>query len=245
MANVCVLAFVFAFAKGSGAKMIRSIFGAFALAAVIMSAGSVSADVTLGTSGDPRAALGGRISAMFQAEGRTVTAVERRGMERLVRAPKNDKIGGLYSRSYIDNLPAKKGGSEWACLTEALYFEARGETIKGIFGVAEVILNRVDDPRYPSSVCGVINQGTGERYRCQFTYTCDGIPDRIANKRAFLKAGKIAKMMLDGRPRVLTGKATHYHTTAVSPRWSKKLTKTALIGDHIFYRYPTKVSSKN
>lgn len=244
MANVCVLAFVFAFAKGSGAKMIRSIFGAFVLAAVIMSAGSVSADVTLGTSGDPRAALGGRISAMFQAEGRTVTAVERRGMERLVRAPKNDKIGGLYTRSYIDNLPAKKGGAEWACLTEALYFEARGETIKGIFGVAEVILNRVDDPRYPSSVCGVINQGTGERYRCQFTYTCDGRPETMADDRARQRVGKIAGLVMKDKTRPLTKGATHYHTKAVNPKWARIFPRTTTIGYHHFYRQPSRIASR-
>ncbi len=138
-----------------------------------------------------------------------------------------------------------KSAEAWRCLSEAIYFEARGESTRGQVAVAEVILNRVDSRRYPKTVCGVVKQGTGKRNLCQFSYTCDGIPDRIHNKRAFLKAGKIAKMMLDGRPRVLTGEATHYHTTAVSPRWSKKLTKTALIGVHIFYRYPTKVSAKN
>ena len=138
-----------------------------------------------------------------------------------------------------------KSAEGWRCLSEAIYFEARGESTRGQVAVAEVILNRVDSRRYPKTVCGVVKQGTGKRNLCQFSYTCDGIPDLIHNKRAFLKAGKIAKMMLDGRPRVLTGKATHYHTTAVSPRWSKKLTKTALIGVHIFYRYPTKVSAKN
>lgn len=138
-----------------------------------------------------------------------------------------------------------KSAQSWRCLAEAIYFEARGESTRGQVAVAEVILNRVDSRRYPKTVCGVVKQGTGKRNLCQFTYTCDGIPDRIANKLAFLKAGKIAKMMLDGRPRVLTGNATHYHTTAVSPRWSKRLTKTALIGDHIFYRYPTKLSAKN
>ena len=138
-----------------------------------------------------------------------------------------------------------KSVEAWRCLAEAIYFEARGESTRGQVAVAEVILNRVDSRRYPKTVCKVVKQGTGKRNLCQFTYTCDGIPDRIHEKRAFLKAAKIAKLMLDGRPRVLTGNATHYHTTAVSPRWSKKLTKTALIGDHIFYRYPIKVSSKN
>ncbi|MEM8753896.1 MAG: cell wall hydrolase [Pseudomonadota bacterium] len=137
-----------------------------------------------------------------------------------------------------------KAGNEaaWRCLTEAIYFEARGETTKGQFAVAEVILNRVDAKRWPDSVCGVVTQGTGRKYACQFTYTCDGKAEIVANKDAFVKAAKIAKVMLNGQSRTLTDNATHYHTTAVSPRWSKKLERTTQIGVHIFYRRPTKVS---
>ncbi len=133
-------------------------------------------------------------------------------------------------------------GAEWRCLTEAIYFEARGETTRGQFAVAEVILNRVDSKRFPNSVCGVITQGTGKRYQCQFSYTCDGRAEVVREKSAFVKAAKIAKTMLDGRPRILTDRATHYHTTSVRPRWSKRLRETARIGDHIFYRRATKVS---
>ncbi|MEL7464390.1 MAG: cell wall hydrolase [Pseudomonadota bacterium] len=129
-------------------------------------------------------------------------------------------------------------GEAWRCLTEAIYFEARGETTRGQFAVAEVILNRVDSRVYPNSVCGVVTQGTGRKYACQFSYTCDGKAEVVNNRKAFVKAAKIAKSMLDGRPRVLTNKATHYHTTAVNPAWSRKLEKTTHIGEHIFYRYP-------
>lgn len=133
-------------------------------------------------------------------------------------------------------------GAAWRCLTEAIYFEARGETTKGQFAVAEVILNRVDSKRYPDTVCGVVTQGTGRKHACQFSYTCDGKAEIVANKAAYLKAAKIAKVMLNGQERTLTDTATHYHTTAVSPRWSKKLERTAKIGVHIFYKYPTKLS---
>lgn len=132
--------------------------------------------------------------------------------------------------------------NSWRCLSEAIYFEARGETTRGQFAVAEVILNRVDSKRYPNSVCGVIMQGAEKRNACQFSYNCDGKSDVINNRTAFSKAAKIAKAMLEGRPRVLTGRATHYHTTAVNPRWAKRLSKTAHIGDHLFYKYPVKVS---
>lgn len=133
-------------------------------------------------------------------------------------------------------------GASWRCLTEAIYFEARGESTRGQFAVAEVILNRVDSRVYPDTVCGVVTQGTGRKYACQFTYTCDGKAEVVKNKKAFVKAARIAKTLLEGRPRVLTGNATHYHTTAVNPRWAKKLEKTTQIGVHIFYRFPSRVS---
>ncbi|MGB0426409.1 MAG: cell wall hydrolase, partial [Paracoccaceae bacterium] len=82
-----------------------------------------------------------------------------------VNAPATD--AGIYSKAYLRSLPVAKGGKEWACLTEALYFEARGETVKGQFAVAEVILNRVSSPSFPDTICGVINQGTGRKFACQ------------------------------------------------------------------------------
>lgn len=141
-----------------------------------------------------------------------------------------------YSRGWIDDLPKATGGKEWGCLTEALYFEARGETVKGQFAVAEVILNRVKSGRFPDSVCGVIHQGTGKRYQCQFTYTCDGQAETIHEPAAFARVGKVARLILDGKSKGLTGGATHYHTSNVSPRWSRVYKKTAKIGVHIFYR---------
>lgn len=141
-----------------------------------------------------------------------------------------------YSNSFIASQPRASGGSEWQCLAEALYFEARGEGARGVFAVAEVILNRVDSRQYPNSVCGVINQGTGGRYQCQFTYTCDGIADRIREQGAYARVGVVARLMLDGAPRQLTGGATHYHTRAVSPSWARRLPQTAAIGSHLFYR---------
>ena len=143
-----------------------------------------------------------------------------------------------YDRAWIDRLPRVGGGPAWQCLTEALYFEARGESVRGQFAVAEVILNRVDSHAYPDTVCAVVNQGTGRRYQCQFTYTCDGHAERVHERGAWARAGKIARLMLDGAPRALTHGATHYHTKAVSPRWSRAYPRTATIGVHHFYRSP-------
>lgn len=135
----------------------------------------------------------------------------------------------------LNALPNATGGAEWKCLSEALYFEARGETVKGQIAVAEVILNRVSSSRFPNSVCGVINQGTGRKYACQFTYTCDGRPEHISEPAAFARVGKIARMMLNGAPRNLAGGATFYHTTAVKPSWASKFRRTARHGVHLFY----------
>ena len=148
-----------------------------------------------------------------------------------------------FSRSWIDAQPKASGSAQWRCLAEALYFEARGETVKGQFAVAEVIMNRVKSGRFPDTPCGVINQGTGKKYQCQFTYTCDGHAEVIAEPRAFARVGKVARYTLDGEVPELTSGATHYHTTAVRPRWSKVYTRTAKIGVHLFYRHTWRTAS--
>ncbi|WP_223421730.1 cell wall hydrolase [Tateyamaria pelophila] len=148
-----------------------------------------------------------------------------------------------FVKSWIDSQPKPSGDEHWKCLSEALYFEARGETVKGQFAVAEVIMNRVDSARFPDSVCGVIKQGTGRKYQCQFTYTCDGHPERIAEPRAYERVSKVARAVLDERAPDLTKGATHYHTTAVRPKWSRVYTKTASIGVHLFYRHTFRTAS--
>ena len=145
-----------------------------------------------------------------------------------------------YSRQWIDALPAlpgaDRGDAEWSCLAEALYFEARGESVKGQFAVAEVILNRVKSASYPDTVCGVVNQGAGQKFQCQFSFACDGAPENISEPKAFERAGKVARVMLSSAPSRLTNGATHYHTNGVSPSWARDFVETASIGDHRFYR---------
>jgi spore germination cell wall hydrolase CwlJ-like protein len=143
-----------------------------------------------------------------------------------------------YDAAFLETLPKPAGGEAFRCLAEALYFEARGEEVKGIFAVAEVILNRVDSPNYPDTVCDVVYQGTGRLFQCQFTYSCDGRKETISEKRAYEKVAKVARLMLDGAPRTLTEGATHYHTKSVRPRWSRVYPRTTTIGYHIFYRQP-------
>lgn len=134
-------------------------------------------------------------------------------------------------------------GAEWQCLSEALYFEARGESLSGVVAVAEVILNRVDSPDYPDSVCGVVRQGGQGLYNCQFTYNCDGRSDAITERAAWYAVGRVASYMLNGAPRNLTNGATHYHTLAVHPSWANRFPRTATIGYHHFYRQPTRTAS--
>ena len=123
------------------------------------------------------------------------------------------------------------------CLTEAIYFEARGETVRGQMAVAQVVLNRAFSGKYPSTVCGVVYQNSHRRLACQFTFACDGIPDRIREPDMWERAQVIAAEMLDGKlwlPEV--GKATHYHAYWVRPGWVRTMTKLQKLGVHTFYR---------
>ena len=158
--------------------------------------------------------------------------------------PKSRKLPQVeYSRNWLSKQSHPELGAQGSCLAEALYFEARGESVKGQFAVAEVIMNRVDSPSFPNTVCGVVHQGTGKKYACQFTYTCDGHPEVISEEAAYNNAAKIAALMVRGAARPLTDGATYYHTKAVAPAWSRKFSRTAAIGVHYFYRRHTQLSS--
>lgn len=153
-------------------------------------------------------------------------------------------VGGVIDLDAIRQVKVGRRTREWRCLTEALYFEARGEEPLGQVAVAEVILNRVDDPRFPDTVCGVVRQGSGKKHQCQFSYWCDGRAERITEPEAFEWLGKVAWVMLQGKPRILTGKATFYHAASVSPKWARAMVRTGRIGDHIFYREPLRLSRR-
>lgn len=136
----------------------------------------------------------------------------------------------------LKSMPKATGGSEWACLTEALYFEARGESFSGISAVAEVIMNRKVSKKFPNSICGVISQGVGGKRGCQFSYKCDGKAEVYKELKAYARVAKMARLKLDGRLKKITDGALFYHTTAVRPSWSRKFHRTAKVGVHLFYR---------
>jgi spore germination cell wall hydrolase CwlJ-like protein len=123
------------------------------------------------------------------------------------------------------------------CLAEAVYFEARGEPVRGQIAVAQVVLNRAFSGYYPHTVCGVVYQNSHRHLACQFTFACDGIPDVIREPDAWERAKKIAAESLDGKlwlPEV--GKATHYHAYWVRPGWVREMTRMYKLGVHTFYR---------
>jgi spore germination cell wall hydrolase CwlJ-like protein len=208
--------------------------------------GAAVADVTMSQSNDPKGALAGELSSLLGAEKEQVGRVPQRKLTTLGLGP---NLNGLfkrksktktaeveYSDAWLFSQPEPTGDEEWQCLTKALYFEARGESLKGQFAVAEVILNRVDSPAYPSTVCGVVGQRGGGS--CQFSYVCDGASDKMREREPMERAKRIARVMLDGAPRLLTDGATHFHTTGVRPGWARRFPQTAAIGAHLFYRKP-------
>ena len=123
------------------------------------------------------------------------------------------------------------------CLAEVVYFEARGEAVRGQIAVAQVVLNRAFSGKYPETVCGVVYQNKHRHLACQFTFACDNNKDVIREPDMWERAQKIAKAMLDGQlwlPEV--DKSTHYHAYWVRPSWVSEMKKMYKTGVHTFYR---------
>ena len=131
----------------------------------------------------------------------------------------------------------KSRAREEKCLAEAVYFEARGEAVRGQIAVAQVVMNRAFSGKYPATVCGVVYQNRHRHLACQFTFACDNNPDVIREPDMWDRARKIARAMLDGQiwlPEV--GKSTHYHAYYVHPSWVSEMTRLYKFGVHTFYR---------
>jgi len=123
------------------------------------------------------------------------------------------------------------------CLTQAVYYEARSQSVDGQRAVAQVVLNRVRDPAFPASVCGVVYQGSHRATGCQFTFTCDGSLYHPREPGAWTRAKIVAMAALAGAVYAPVGSATFYHADYVSPWWAQSMTQVARIGQHIFYRW--------
>lgn len=124
------------------------------------------------------------------------------------------------------------------CLAAAAWYEA-GNDPEGQRSVIQVVLNRVRHPSFPSSVCGVVFQGSERSTGCQFTFTCDGsMQRRFPSTRQWKLARDSAREALEGTVDTSVGQATHYHADYVVPWWSSALQQVSQIGAHIFYRWP-------
>ncbi|NKM01462.1 cell wall hydrolase [Rhizobium leguminosarum bv. viciae] len=133
--------------------------------------------------------------------------------------------------------PSVFSAQEQQCLASGIYFEARGESVKGQAAVAQVILNRVRNPSYPKTICGVVYQNEDWRNRCQFSFACDSIKDRVNSEYHWRVARDVAMAVTSGKiwlPQV--GSATHYHAVYVRPKWARTMEKVGRIGLHVFYR---------
>ena len=139
------------------------------------------------------------------------------------------------------------------CLAVNMYHEARNQGTAGRLAVSAVVMNRVNDRRFPNSVCEVVLQSQMKKSwktglpvpiknKCQFSWYCDGKSDEVKDKKSYKKILDFARLMMHNDIRFvdITDGATHYHADYVSPSWAKTKTRTTEIGDHIFYRWEKK-----
>ena len=124
-----------------------------------------------------------------------------------------------------------------SCLASAVYYEAGNQDENGERAVAQVVLNRVRHPAFPSSVCGVVYQGSTRPTGCQFTFTCDGSLNRRPDAEGWRRAMSVAAAALNGAVYAPVGWATHYHANYVVPYWAATMAKNTVIGAHLFYRW--------
>ena len=136
------------------------------------------------------------------------------------------------------------------CLALNTYHEAKNQSLVGQIATAQVVMNRVEDNRFPNTICEVVKQGPTRpswedpkkeypiKHRCQFSWYCDGKPDIPKNEKAWQKAQDVAFLVIYDKIKLdVTEGATHYHATYVKPSWAKTKTRTTRIEKHIFYRW--------
>ena len=167
---------------------------------------------------------------------------------------------GTFQNPKIDELYTQYNQPQLYCLAQNVYFEAKSEPLAGQYAVADVVLNRVQDTRYPNTICEVVQEGPIKeswktkqhadlseeeriyhpiRNRCQFSWYCDGKADTIRDNDAWRIAQIVAyKIVHTEKMRGITEGATHYHADYVSPKWAKQIQLVGSISTHIFYRWP-------
>lgn len=155
-------------------------------------------------------------------------------------------------RVYVPEFPQ----DELYCMAEAIYFESGNQPFVGKMAVGEVIMNRVYHVGFPDTICGVVRQGPVReswktrqdpslsaedriyypvKWKCQFSYYCDGKADEITESETWEESLSAAHLMFDGRVTIVEG-ATHYHAIYVMPNWADHLREVVQIQDHVFYK---------
>ena len=139
-------------------------------------------------------------------------------------------------------MSSRSKANELACLSEAVYFEARSESFLAQLAVANVVIERVKSRSYPNTICDVVHQGkyiNGKpiRNKCQFSYWCDGKPEKFNDMEALYKSMEVASMVFQGIVLKQTMGATHYHASYVRPFWSlsSRFKLLEQVGTHLFY----------
>jgi spore germination cell wall hydrolase CwlJ-like protein len=140
-------------------------------------------------------------------------------------------------RPFVLNADADDSARALHCMTQAIYYEAAREPVRGQQAVAQVVLNRVRHPAYPHSVCGVVYEGSARPTGCQFTFTCNGDLRWAPQPALWKQAQDVARKALAGFVDKDVGSATHYHAAYVVPYWAPTLVKMTQVGQHIFYRW--------
>ena len=144
----------------------------------------------------------------------------------------------VFDGSVHDAKGNKVSDKEVWCMATAIYFEARGESYRGQVAVGQVVMNRVAHRLYPSTICGVVFQNQNKRNACQFSFACDGIPERVTEQKAWDQAMEIAKLVIPATEYIAdVGMSTHYHATYVYPHWAPRMKKNTKIGLHVFYQF--------
>lgn len=167
---------------------------------------------------------------------------EQSPFDSILAKPQGDRFvpdAGKQAHDWASNvLPASVfSEKEQKCLAEAIYFEAITEPLKGQAAVAQVVLNRVRNPAFPNTICGVVYQNEDWRNRCQFSFACDRIPDIIWSRSRFAAAKEVALAVTAGKIYLKeVGDSTHYHAVYVRPNWARTMKRVDRIGLHIFYR---------
>jgi len=158
----------------------------------------------------------------------------------------SDLKGPLGSDTLISDHPVRAAAAmvfkahsqnDADCLTQAVYYEARGEGVDGMRAVAQVILNRVRHPAFPKTICNVVYQGALHGTSCQFSFVCNGAMGARVEPTAWRRARDVAGAALEGYVMKSVGTATHFHTLSVDPMWSATMVRVATVGGHAFYQF--------